>query len=116
MSSPPVFNFYDRVRQKFFESSNDRDHLLIPSNSYMPSVGSLECPVASVMRSLPSFTGLVWVCYSCWGWCSVGLGAGDVAVDISYMTFMMRVQYKGYLVLYKSHITTTQSITELTCT
>ena len=32
------------------------------------------------------------------------VGAGDAEVDIiSYVAFMMRAQYKGYLVLCKSH-------------
>ena len=41
MSSPPVFNFYDRVHQKLFESSNDRGYFLIPSDACTPAANRL---------------------------------------------------------------------------
>ena len=40
-SSPVRILFCDRVRQEFFESSNDRSYLLIPSNAYMPAANRL---------------------------------------------------------------------------
>ena len=41
----------------------------------------------------------------------VGVGAGDVEVDITYITFMMRAQYTGLL----STVQGSQTTTELTC-
>ena len=52
MSSPPVFNIYDRVRRKFFESSNDRGYLLIPSNGFTPAANRLYS--SSVNNDLPT--------------------------------------------------------------
>ena len=66
-----------------------------------------------MLRSLLSFTGLVRVCYSCWGWCrGWRLGAGDVEVDITYITFMRRAQHTGLVGTVQGSHTTT----EITCT
>ena len=39
--------------------------------------------------------------YGCAVHVGVDVGAGDVEVDVIYITFIMRAQYTGYLVLYK---------------
>ena len=36
----------------------------------------------------------------------VDVGAGDIEVDIIYITFIMNAQYTGYLVLYKDKVRT----------
>ena len=46
----------------------------------------------------------------------VGVGAGDVEVDIIYTTLIMSAQYTGYLVPYKDKVQPGKCTTELTCT
>ena len=44
------------------------------------------------------------------------VGAGDVEVDINYITFIMSAQYTGYLVPYKDKVQPGKCTNELTCT
>ena len=42
--------------------------------------------------------------YGCTVHVGVDVGAGDVAVDVIYMSFIMSVQYIGYLIPYKEKV------------
>ena len=44
--------------------------------------------------------------YGCAARVGVDVGAGDIEVDIIYITFIMSAQYTGYLVLYKDKVQT----------
>ena len=46
----------------------------------------------------------------------VDVGAGDVEVDVIYITFIMSAQYTGYLVPYKDKVQPGKYTSELTCT
>ena len=46
----------------------------------------------------------------------VDVGAGDVEVDVIYITFIMSAQYTGNLVPYKDKVQPGKCTTELTCT
>ena len=42
--------------------------------------------------------------YGCTVHVGVDVGAGDVEIDVIYITFIMSVQYIGYLVPYKDKV------------
>ena len=46
----------------------------------------------------------------------VDVGAGDVEVDVIYITSFMSAQYTGYLVPYRDKVQPGKCITEKTCT
>ena len=45
--------------------------------------------------------------YGCAVHVGVDVGAGDIGVDVIYITFIMSAQYTGYLVLYKNKVNRT---------
>ena len=49
-------------------------------------------------------TGALTFGYGCIVHVGVDVGAGDVEVDVIYMSFIMSVQYIGYLVPYKDKV------------
>ena len=53
--------------------------------------------------------------YGCAVHVGVDVGAGDVEVDVIYITFIMSAQYTGYLVPYKDKVQPDKCTTELTC-
>ena len=71
-----------------------------------------------MLTSLLNLAGLVRVCYRV----GVGVGSGDIEVDIIYIPLMFTAQYTGLLGLYKTHIRTSESTTktsktsDVTCT
>ena len=54
-------------------------------------------PVSPVMENLSSFTGLIRRAIRVAIRVGVCVGAGNVEVDVSYITFMMRAQHRGLL-------------------
>ena len=54
--------------------------------------------------------------YGCAVHVGVDVGAGDIEVDVIYITFIMSAQYTGYLVLYKDKVQSDNWATEVTCT
>ena len=62
-------------------------------------------PVQSRIPSLSVFdSGALTFGYGCIVYVGVDVGPGDVEVDVIYITFVMSVQYIGYLVPYKDKI------------
>ena len=54
--------------------------------------------------------------YGCTVHVEVDVGAGGVEVDVIYITFIMSVQYIGYLVPYKDKVHVDNRTTEVPCT
>ena len=54
--------------------------------------------------------------YGCAVHVGVDIGAGDIEVDVIYITFIMSAQYTVYLVLYKDKVQQDNWTTEVTCT
>ena len=54
--------------------------------------------------------------YGCTVHVGVDVGAGDAEVDVIYITFIMSVQYRGYLVPYKDKVQEDNRTTEVPCT
>ena len=54
--------------------------------------------------------------YGCTVHVGVDVGAGDAEVDVIYITFIMSVQYIGYLVPYKDKVQVDNRTTEAPCT
>ena len=53
-----------------------------------------------MLRSLRALT----FGYECTVYVGVDIGAGDVEVDVMYITFILSIQYTGCLVLYKDKV------------
>ena len=47
-----------------------------------------------------SFKTFGYGCTSCWG----DLGAGDAEVDVIYISFIVSVQYIGYVIPYRDKV------------
>ena len=54
--------------------------------------------------------------YGCTVHIGVEVGAGDAEVDVIYITFIMSVQYIGYLVPYKDKLQAGNWTAEVPCT
>ena len=54
--------------------------------------------------------------YGCTVHVGVDVGAGDIEVDAIYISFIMSVQYIGYLVLYKDRVQVDNRTAEVPCT
>ena len=54
--------------------------------------------------------------YGCTVHVGVGVRAGDAEVDVIYISFIVSVQYIGYLVSYKDKVQLDNRTTEVPCT
>ena len=59
---------------------------------------------ARQLLSLVLWSGALTFGYECTVHVGVDVGAGDVEVDIIYISFIMSVNYIGYLVPYKDKV------------
>ena len=66
----------------------------------IPAPGQSRIPSLSVFCSLRALT----FGYVCTVHVRVDVGAGDVEIDIIYISFIMSLQYVGYLVPYKDKV------------
>ena len=79
-----------------------RCFLCPPSTSEFLAPGQSRIPSLSVLRV--SYSGALTFGYGCTVHVGVGVGAGDAEVDVIYISFIMSVQYIGYLVPYKDKV------------
>ena len=63
-----------------------------------------------------SWSGSLTFGYGCTVHVGVDVGAGDAEVDVIYISFMMSVQYIGYLVPYKDKVQLDNWTTGAPCT
>ena len=85
------------------------------THSTVLASGHSTDPTLGVMRSLPSFTGLVRVYCSCWGWCSGWRCRGRHNL-LNYAIFIMRAQYTLLLILCRRNKARQGSIKSVPCT
>ena len=60
--------------------------------------------------------GALTFAYGCTVYVGVDVGAGDAEVELIYLTFIISVQYIGYLVPYKDKVQLDNWTTEAPCT